>query len=62
MENDSVLNEKELGNVTGGIQIVNDNRCPKCHSVAYILLKVEAGGIEYRKCTCCKTDYGVKKY
>lgn len=62
MEDNSVLSEENLRNVTGGIQIVTDNRCPKCHSVAYILIKVEAGGIELRRCTCCKTEYGVKKY
>lgn len=54
-----------LENVNGGAgnyPISTDNRCPNCHSVAYILVLVEAGGMEHRRCTSCKTDYYVKKY
>ena len=62
MEEKKVLSDEELNNASGGLQIEYDNKCPKCHSVAYILVMMEAGGIEHRKCTCCKTEYGVKKY
>ena len=43
MEEKKVLSDEELNNASGGLQIVYDNKCPKCHSVAYILVMMEAG-------------------
>ena len=54
------LDLDSLENVNGGggnYPISTDNRCPKCHSVAYILILVEAGNVEHRKCTNCHTEY-----
>ena len=57
------LASDELNNVTGGAghPVQTENRCPKCRSVAYILILVEAGNVEHRKCTSCHTEYWYKK-
>ena len=53
----NALDNKDLDQVSGGTEIQTKNCCPKCGSVAYILILVEAGTVEHRKCTNCHTEY-----
>ena len=59
--NTKALEDEELEKAAGGVTIQYENRCPKCHSVAYILILMEAGGVEHHRCTCCKTEYWYKR-
>ncbi len=62
MEEKKQVMDEGLEKVTGGAghPVQTANECLVCHSHAYILIAVEAGGVQHRQCTSCHNEYWYK--